>query len=131
GRADDVFKSSDYRISPFKLESVAIEHPAIAEAAVVPSPDALRLAVPKCFVALKPGYAATQELAADILAHLRQRLAPYERIRRIEFADIPKTLSGKLRRAQLRRLEAERRASQTRGQLEVVEDHALSAEHDS
>jgi len=128
GRADDVFKSSDYRISPFKLESVAIEHPAIAEAAVVPSPDALRLAVPKCFVALKPGYAATQELAADIFAHLRQRLAPYERIRRIEFADIPKTLSGKLRRAQLRRLEAERRASQTRGALEFVEDETSSEE---
>jgi len=128
GRADDVFKSSDYRISPFKLESVAIEHPAIAEAAVVPSPDALRLAVPKCFVALKPGYAATPELAADIFAHMRQRLAPYERIRRIEFAYIPKTLSGKLRRAELRRLEAERRASQTRGALEFVEDETSSEE---
>jgi acetyl-CoA synthetase len=128
GRADDVFKSSDYRISPFKLESVAIEHPAIAEAAVVPSPDALRLAVPKCFVTLKPGYTATLELAADIFAHMRQRLAPYERIRRIEFADIPKTLSGKLRRVELRRLEAERRASQTRGALEFVEDETGSEE---
>jgi acetyl-CoA synthetase len=106
GRADDVFKCSDYRISPFKLESVLIEHPAIGEAAVVPSPDPLRLAVPKCFVALKPGYSATPELAADIFAHIRQRLAPYERIRRLEFADIPKTFSGKIRRMELRRLEA-------------------------
>jgi acetyl-CoA synthetase len=128
GRADDVFKSSDYRISPFKLESIAIEHPAIAEAAVVPSPDPLRLAVPKCFVALRAGYAATPELAADIFAHLRQRLAPYERIRRLEFADIPKTLTGKIRRADLRQLEAKRRAGNERGVLEFIEDETASEE---
>ena len=128
GRTDDVFKSSDYRISPFKLESVAIEHPAIAEAAVVPSPDALRLAVPKCFVSLRSGYSATPELAADIFAHLRQRLAPYERVRRLEFADIPKTFSGKIRRAELRRLEARRRAANERGALEFVEDETSSEE---
>jgi len=128
GRADDVFKSSDYRISPFKLESVAIEHPAIAEAAVVPSPDALRLAVPKCFVSLKAGYTATPELAADIFAHLRQRLAPYERIRRLEFAEIPKTISGKIRRAELRKLETRRRAANEKGELEFVEDETASEE---
>ena len=128
GRADDVFKSSDYRISPFKLESVAIEHPAIAEAAVVPSPDPVRLAMPKCFVSLKPGYSATAELAADIFAHLRQRLAPYERIRRVEFADIPKTISGKIRRNDLRRLEAQRRAANEKGPLEFVEDDTASEE---
>ena len=128
GRADDVFKSSDYRISPFKLESVAIEHPAIGEAAVVPSPDPLRLAVPKCFVALRSGYTATPELAADIFAHLRQRLAPYERIRRLEFADIPKTISGKIRRTELRQLEAKRRAANEKGMLEFVEDETASEE---
>ena len=128
GRADDVFKSSDYRISPFKLESLAIEHPAIGEAAVVPSPDPLRLAVPKCFVSLKAGYSATPELAADIFAHLRQRLAPYERIRRIEFADIPKTMSGKIRRAELRQLEAKRRAANERGASEFVEDETANEE---
>jgi acetyl-CoA synthetase len=128
GRADDVFKSSDYRISPFKLESVAIEHPAIAEAAVVPSPDPLRLAVPKCFVTLRAGYTATPGLAADIFAHLRQRLAPYERIRRLEFAEIPKTISGKIRRTELRRLEAKRRAANEKGELEFVEDETSSEE---
>ena len=128
GRADDVFKSSDYRISPFELESVAIEHPAIAEAAVVPSPDPLRLAVPKAFVTLKAGYVATPELAADIFAHLRQRLAPYERIRRLEFADLPKTATGKILRAELRRLEARRRANHEKGVLEFVEDETASEE---
>ena len=123
-----MFKSSDYRISPFKLESVAIEHPAIAEAAVVPSPDPLRLAVPKCFVKLRADYSATPELAADIFAHLRQRLAPYERVRRIEFADIPKTISGKIRRGELRRLEAKRRAASEKGMLEFVEDETTSEE---
>ena len=95
---------------------------------MVPSPDPLRLAVPKCFVSLKAGYAATPELAADIFAHLRQRLAPYERIRRLEFADIPKTLSGKIRRADLRRLEAKRRAASEKGELEFVEDETASEE---
>ena len=128
GRADDVFKSSDYRISPFELESVAIEHPAIAEAAVVPSPDALRLAVPKCFVILRQGYIASPELAADVFAFLRKRLAPYKRVRRLEFADLPKTVSGKIRRAELRQLEARRRATGESGLLEFVEDETASEE---
>ena len=67
GRADDVFKASDYRLSPFELESVLIEYPAVAEAAVVPSPDPLRHAVPKAFVTLAPGFSPSRELAAEIL----------------------------------------------------------------
>jgi acetyl-CoA synthetase len=102
GRVDDVFKASDYRISPFELESVLIEHPAVAEAAVVPSPDPLRLAVPKAYVSLAPGFAPDGETALAILAHARGRLAPYKRIRRLEFAELPKTISGKIRRVELR-----------------------------
>lgn len=105
GRADDVFKASDYRISPFELESVLIEHPAVAEAAVVPSPDPLRLAVPKACVILAPGHQPGAELARDILAFTRERLAPYKRIRRLAFVDLPKTISGKIRRVELRKAE--------------------------
>jgi acetyl-CoA synthetase len=108
GRADDVFKASDYRISPFELESVLIEHPAVAEAAVVPSPDALKLAVPKAFVALAPGHAPGEETARSILDFCRDKLAPYKRIRRIEFTELPKTISGKIRRVELRRREEAR-----------------------
>ncbi|WP_237774054.1 AMP-binding protein [Actinosynnema sp. ALI-1.44] len=102
GRADDVFKASDYKISPFELESVLIEHPAVAEAAVVPSPDPLRLAVPKAYVVLAAGFSPSAETARDILAFAREHLAPYKRIRRLEFADLPKTISGKIRRVELR-----------------------------
>ncbi len=105
GRADDVFKASDYRISPFELESALIEHPAVVEAAVVPSPDALRLAVPKAYVVLASGYEPTAATAREILAFARERLAPYQRIRRIEFGELPKTISGKIRRVDLRRRE--------------------------
>ncbi len=111
GRADDVFKASDYRISPFELESVLIEHPAVAEAAVVPSPDPVRLAVPKAFVVLAAGQVPSRELAREILAYARQHLAPYKRIRRLEFAELPKTISGKIRRVELRSGEAERAAA--------------------
>jgi acetyl-CoA synthetase len=107
GRADDVFKASDYRISPFELESVLIEHPAVAEAAVVPSPDPLRLAVPKAYVALAPGHEPTEATARDILAFAREQLAPYKRVRRLEFAELPKTISGKIRRVALRDRERE------------------------
>jgi acetyl-CoA synthetase len=105
GRADDVFKASDYRISPFELESVLIEHPAVAEAAVVPAPDELRLSVPKAYVVLAAGHQPSKELAGDILAFCRANLAPYKRIRRLEFAELPKTISGKIRRVQLRESE--------------------------
>jgi acetyl-CoA synthetase len=125
GRADDVFKASDYRISPFELESVLIEHPAVAEAAVVPSPDPVRLAVPKAFVMLRPGHAADEHTARDIFAFLRGRLAPYQRIRRLEFADLPKTISGKIRRVQLRQQEAAARAEGRESPAEFLEDGAL------
>ena len=108
GRTDDVFKASDYRISPFELESVLIEHEAVAEAAVVPSPDPLRLAVPKAYVLLAAGYEPSADTALAIFIYTRQRLAPYQRIRRLEFAELPKTISGKIRRVQLRALETER-----------------------
>jgi acetyl-CoA synthetase len=107
GRADDVFKASDYRISPFELESVLIEHPAVAEAAIVPSPDPVRLAVPKAYVVLAKGYEPTQETATAILEFARDNLAPYKRIRRLEFFELPKTISGKIRRVELRGREGE------------------------
>ena len=115
GRNDDVFKSADYRISPFELESVLIEHPDVLEAAIVPSPDPLRLSVPKAFITLRPGVTPSREVAASIFAFARARLAPYQRIRRIAFRELPKTISGKIRRVELRREEA------GRGQLEGAE----------
>jgi len=108
GRNDDVFKSSDYRISPFELESVLIEHAQVLEAAIVPSPDALRLSVPKAFITLRQGVEPSRELAREIFAFARERLAPYKRIRRIEFRELPKTISGKIRRVELRKAEAGR-----------------------
>ena len=103
-----MFKASDYRISPFELESVLIEHEAVAEAAVVPAPDPVRLSVPKAYISLAPGREPSAEVAKSILAFGRARLAPYKRIRRIEFADLPKTISGKIRRVELRAQENER-----------------------
>jgi acetyl-CoA synthetase len=102
GRTDDVFKASDYKISPFELESVLIEHPAVAEAAVVPAPDPVRLAVPKAYIALAPGHEPTDQTAFAILKYARDHLAPYQRIRRLEFFELPKTISGKIRRVELR-----------------------------
>jgi len=116
GRSDDVFKASDYRISPFELESVLIEHPAVAEAAVVPAPDELRLAVPKAYVVLSGGREPNAELAGEILRFCRERLAPYKRIRRIEFGDLPKTISGKIRRVELRTAEAANAGSRPAGE---------------
>ncbi|MFF8598388.1 AMP-binding protein [Streptomyces sp. NPDC015232] len=107
GRADDVFKASDYKISPFELESALLEHEAVAEAAVVPAPDPLRLAVPKAYVVLAAGWEPGPDTAKALFAHSREVLAPYKRIRRIEFADLPKTVSGKIRRVELRKLTAE------------------------
>jgi acetyl-CoA synthetase len=121
GRADDVFKASDYRISPFELESVLIEHPGVAEGAVIPSPDPVRLSVPKAIVVLVAGYTPSPELARDILDFCSQRLAPYKRIRRLEFAELPKTISGKIRRAELRRREAQLREAGQAPEHEYVE----------
>ena len=106
GRSDDVFKSSDYRISPFELESVLLEHDAVAEAAVVPTPDPIRLALPKAYIALVSGVEPSRETALSIFQYVHTRLAPFKRIRRVELvAELPKTISGKIRRVQLRRLE--------------------------
>jgi acetyl-CoA synthetase len=107
GRADDVFKSSDYRLSPFELESVLIEHEAVAEAAVVPAPDLMRYSAAKAYVVLASGFEPNAATAASIFDHVRYRLSPYKRVRRIEFAELPKTASGKIRRVELRRREQE------------------------
>jgi acetyl-CoA synthetase len=122
GRADDVFKSSDYRLSPFEIESALVEHEAVAEAAVVPSPDPLRLVVPKAFVMLAAGHPPDAATALDIFLRMRGRLAPYKRVRRIEFGELPKTISGKIRRVELRHQEAERRQNRIRGESEFWEE---------
>jgi acetyl-CoA synthetase len=132
GRADDVFKASDYRISPFELESALIEHEAVAEVAVVPSPDPVRLAVPKAYMLLAPGRTPDAALAEDILAFARRRLAPYKRVRRIEFVtELPKTISGKIRRVQLRAQELSRHALGERGEREFREEDFPSLRRDS
>lgn len=102
GRADDVFKASGYRISPFELESVLIEHPAVAEAAVVPSPDPLRGYVPKAYVITALGHEPGEATAADIFSFMREKVSGHKLVRRIEFGDLPKTISGKIRRVELR-----------------------------
>jgi acetyl-CoA synthetase len=124
GRSDDVFKSSDYRISPFELESVLIEHPAVAEAAVVPSPDRVRLSVPKAFIAVGAGHVASEDVARSIFEHSQANLAGYKRIRRLEFAELPKTISGKIRRVDLRAREAGLReqSAQARAENEYWEE---------
>ena len=123
GRADDVFKSSDYRISPFELESALIEHPAVMEVAIIPSPDPVRLAVPKAFLILAPGETGSAELARNILAFAREHLAPYKRVRRLEFvSELPKTISGKIRRVELRQMEVQRRLSNARCEWEFFEE---------
>ncbi|WP_027941709.1 AMP-binding protein [Amycolatopsis taiwanensis] len=119
GRTDDVFKASDYRISPFELESVLLEHEAVAEAAVVPAPDEIRLAVPKAYVVLAAGYRPGPEVAESILSFSRENLAAYKRIRRLEFTDLPKTISGKIRRVELR---AKEQAATTRSEGEYREE---------
>ncbi len=113
GRADDVFKASDYKISPFELESILLEHPYVTEVAIVPSPDPVRAAVPKAFVRLA-AHAGDQhsEVARSIFEHARTRLSAYQRVRIVEFVtELPKTISGKIRRVELRAREAERVAA--------------------
>lgn len=122
GRMDDVFKSSDYRISPFELESVLIEHEAVLEAAVVPSPDPVRLCVPKAFVTLAADRPPDAVTALSILQHVRERVSPYKRIRRLEFAMLPKTISGKIRRVDLRKQEKQRPSGQSRRPYEFWEE---------
>jgi acetyl-CoA synthetase len=122
GRTDDVFKSSDYRLGPFELESALMEHSAVAEAAVVPSPDAIRWTVPKAFVMLVPPLESSAEIARELFQFIDERLGPHKRIRRIEFCELPKTISGKIRRVQLRKLEQEARAPGVRRATEFWEE---------
>lgn len=121
GRADDVFKSSDYKISPFELESVLVEHPAVMEAAVVPVPDEIRLTIPKAFVTLASGYEPTAEVAQEILQYTLTKVPPYKRIRLLEFRELPKTISGKVRRVELRNLETQRADASTETSASAAE----------
>ncbi|MEK6312177.1 MAG: AMP-binding protein, partial [Curtobacterium sp.] len=109
GRTDDVFKSSDYKVSPFEVESALLRHPAVAESAVVPAPDAARLNIVKAYVTLAAGWDADADTALQVLQHARTALPAYARVRRVEFAELPKTISGKIRRVELR--EREERAA--------------------
>ena len=106
GRADDVIIAAGYRIGPFEVESVCLEHPAVAEAAAVASPDERRGNVVKAFIVLAAGHEPSDELAEEIKDFVRDRLSAYAYPRRIEFvADLPKTLTGKIRRIELRQRE--------------------------
>src|SRR6478735_940991 len=109
GRADDVILSAAYRIGPFEVESALLEHPAVAESAVVGMPDPDRGQIVKAFVVLRPGHEGTAELVSELQDHCKRVTAPYKYPREIEFVDeLPKTRSGKIRRVELRRLEEER-----------------------
>jgi acetyl-CoA synthetase len=109
GRADDVIKSAGYRIGPFEVESALLEHPAVAESAVVASPDPMRGHIVKAFVVLKPGYVPSDELVLSLQEHVRKTTAPYKYPRAIEFvSELPKTISGKIRRVELRGKESEK-----------------------
>ena len=111
GRADDVIISAGYRIGPFEVESALVEHPAVMEAAVVASPDPTRGEVVKAFVILAPGYAPSPALATELQDYVKSVTAPYKYPREIEFVtELPKTISGKIRRVELR--ERERQAKQ-------------------
>jgi acetyl-CoA synthetase len=118
GRGDDVFKCSDYRISPFELESALLEHPLVAEVAIVPSSDPIRTNVPKAFITMVADAQPTEELAREILMFAKEKLAAYKRVRKIEFSALPKTISGKIRRSELRKMEAQRVKDGKRGEME-------------
>ncbi|CAD5142302.1 4-hydroxybutyrate--CoA ligase 1 [Microbacterium sp. Nx66] len=113
GRSDDVFKASDYKISPFELESVLLEHDLVVEAAVIPSPDPTRLAVPKAYVCLTPDAGADEAAAARaVFGYAHARLSSHLWVRIIEFVpELPKTISGKIRRVELRARESARVAA--------------------
>jgi acetyl-CoA synthetase len=109
GRADDMFKAAGYRIGPSEIENCLVKHPAVANAAVVPSPDRERGNVVKAFIVLTPGHAPSAALEDEIRNHVRGRLAPYEYPKEIEFIDaLPMTTTGKVQRRVLRLREAER-----------------------
>src|SRR5437667_4882336 len=110
GRADDVINSAGYRIGPFEVESALKEHPAVAESAVVASPDEMRGEIVKAYVILAPGYTASTELASELQEHVKRVTAPYKYPREIEFVEsLPKTISGKIRRVELRDMERQKK----------------------
>jgi len=119
GRTDDVFKASDFKVSPFEVESILLQHPAVAEAGVIGAPDAVRLNVVKAYVHLASGTEPDAATARSILAHAREHMPPYMRVRRVEFGELPKTISGKIRRVELR--EREELRAGVRGALEFHE----------
>ena len=111
GRADDVIISAGYRIGPFEVESALKEHPAVAESAVVASPDAMRGEIVKAYVILAPGYQPSSQLATEMQDYVKNVTAPYKYPREIEFVDsLPKTISGKIRRVELREMEREKKS---------------------
>ncbi len=129
GRIDDVFKSFDYRISPFELERVLLAHPAIVELAIVPSPDPLGLVVPKAFICTHQDWYPGEETALDIARWMRDHLPPEFRIRRISFvSSLPKTASGKVRRAELRDREGKRSMPISALEDEFLVDELLQQE---
>ena len=106
GRSDDVIKASGYRIGPFEVESALQSHPAVAESAVVGSPDELRGTIVKAFIILAPGFEGSDELVKEIQDYVKKETAPYKYPREIEFLqELPKTVSGKIRRVELRKME--------------------------
>lgn len=127
GRSDDVFKSADYRVSPFELESFLVTHPLVAEAGVVPSPHPERLCVPKAYVVLAPGVEPSAEVARELLAFARAGLSPHLRVRRLEFAPLPKTISGKIRRVELCAHARQGVEGGVRGELEFWEEDFAGA----
>ncbi|MDD5686093.1 MAG: acyl-CoA synthetase, partial [Methanoregulaceae archaeon] len=116
GRDDDVIKSSGYRIGPFEVESALMEHPAVKEAAVVGSPDVIRGMIVKAFIVLKDGFTPSEKLIKDIQNFVKKTTAPYKYPRAIEFVDdLPKTISGKIRRNVLREQELEQEQADPEG----------------
>jgi acetyl-CoA synthetase len=125
-----VFKCSGYRVSPLEIEQTLLEHPAVAEVAVIPSPDPLRAWVPKAYVSLATGWKPDRDTAGSILLHGRANLSPYKQIRRLTFCELPKTISGKVRRGELRQWERDRRgdhAVPSPGTLREWHDHEFAS----
>ena len=122
GRVDDVFKSLDYRISPFEVESEIMEHPAVMEVGVIPTIDDRDRIVPKAFIVLKPDYFANKQTALDLFRFIRDNMAPYKRPRSIEFMEeFPKTISAKVMRKDLRQYDKELKQKKIRGKHEFLE----------
>jgi len=116
GRADDMFKAAGYRIGPSEIENCLVKHAAVANAAVVPSPDEERGNVVKAYIVLAPGHSPSAALEDDIRQHVRGKLAPYEYPREIEFIDaLPMTTTGKVQRRVLRERERERKTGKASG----------------